>query len=89
LKTWRCPAHVDDVLIEIPSLAPAHRFRKIKGSQVITPALPRGIRNNGHIEVDWNDEPEEQNEAGWPDPQSFGRTYKLPAQGIVLDFIEQ
>ncbi|KAI9166856.1 hypothetical protein HJFPF1_02971 [Paramyrothecium foliicola] len=89
LKTWRCPAHVDDVLIEVPSLAPAHRFRKIKGSQIIAPALARGVRNNGHIEVDWSDEPEPQNESGWPDPQSFGRTYKLPAQGIVLDFIEQ
>jgi hypothetical protein len=88
LKTWRCPAHVDDVLIEYPSLAPAHRFRKIKGSQVISPALPRGTKNNGHIEVDWTDEPD-QDDACWPDPQSFGRIHKLPARGIVLDFIEQ
>jgi hypothetical protein len=92
LKTWRCPAHVDDVLIEAPGLAPAHRFRRIKGGQTITPALPRGTKNNGHIEIDWTDEPDAQDEvvsAGWPDPQSFGRTYKLPAQAIVLDFIEQ
>jgi hypothetical protein len=29
------------------------------------------------------------NKSGWPDPDSFGRAYKLPAKGIVLDFIEQ
>ncbi|POR37916.1 Uncharacterized protein TPAR_01884 [Tolypocladium paradoxum] len=89
LKTWRCPAHVDDVLIEVPSLAPAHRFRKVKGSQAITPVVSRGLKNNGHIEIDWNDEPEEADDSGWPDPQSFGRTFKLSAKGVVLDFIEQ
>ncbi|PHH93213.1 hypothetical protein CDD83_10151 [Cordyceps sp. RAO-2017] len=51
LKSWRYPAHVDDILIDVPSLAPAHRFRKLKGSQVITPALSRGPKNNGHTEI--------------------------------------
>ncbi|KAK7404182.1 hypothetical protein QQX98_010024 [Neonectria punicea] len=88
-KTWRCPTHVDDVLIEAPPLGPAHRFRKIKGGQPITPAFSRGIKNNGHIEVDWSDEPEPSNDSGWPDPDSFGRAYKLQPTGIVLDFIEQ
>lgn len=90
LKTWRCPAHVDDVLIEIPRLAPAHRFRKVKGNnQTITPAISRGIKNNGHIEIDWQDEPDESDLSGWPEFRSFGRTYKIPAKGVVLDFIEQ
>ena len=89
LKTWRCPAHVDDVLGEAPLLAPAHRFRRVKGSQVITPAITRGVRNNGHVEIDWTDEPEEPNGSSWPDPASFGRTYKLPVRSVVLDFIEQ
>ncbi|KEY74154.1 hypothetical protein S7711_00314 [Stachybotrys chartarum IBT 7711] len=89
LKTWRCPAHVDDVLSEAPPLAPAHRFRKIKGSSPVVPAITRGIKNNGHIQIDWPDEPEEPSASGWPDAQSFGRTYKLPAKSVVLDFIEQ
>lgn len=89
LRTWRCPAHVDDVLSEAPFLAPAHRFRKLKNGQPITPVLSRGTKNNGHIEVDWADEPEEPRNSGWPDPDSFGRTYKLPAKAVVLDFIEQ
>lgn len=77
-------------MAEVRPLAPAHRFRKIKGAETIVPALSRGIKNNGHIEVDWSDEePEPVNNSGWPDPDSFGRAYKLPAKGIVLDFIEQ
>ena len=89
LKTWRCPAHVDDVLSEAPPMAPAHKFRKVKNAQVITPVFTRGMKNNGHIEIDWSDEPESLKEAGWPDPQSFGRTYKISSGGVILDFIEQ
>ncbi|KAM0204630.1 hypothetical protein ACHAPI_000397 [Fusarium lateritium] len=91
LKTWRCPLHPDETMAEVRPLAPAHRFRKIKGAPIIVPSLPRSIKNNGHIEVDWSDEPEPEpaNKSGWPDPDSFGRAYKLPAKGIVLDFIEQ
>ncbi|KAF4335117.1 essential subunit of the histone deacetylase rpd3s complex [Fusarium beomiforme] len=89
LKNWRCPLHPEEIMAEVRSLAPAHRFRKIKGAQTIVPALSRGIKNNGHIEIDWEDEPEPVNNSGWPDPDSFGRAYKLPAKGIVLDFIEQ
>jgi hypothetical protein len=91
LKNWRCPLHPEEIMAEVRPLAPAHRFRKIKGAQTIVPALSRGIKNNGHIEVDWSDESESEspNNSGWPDPDSFGRAYKLPAKGIVLDFIEQ
>ncbi|KAG6004233.1 hypothetical protein E4U21_001291 [Claviceps maximensis] len=90
LKTWRCPAHVDEILIEVPALAPAHRFRKLKASQTISPAISRGVRNNGHIEIDWDGaEAEESDRSGWTDVSSFGRTYKLPAKGLILDFIEQ
>ncbi|KAM3454477.1 hypothetical protein MY3296_002934 [Beauveria thailandica] len=89
LKTWRCPTHVDDVLADAPRLAPAHKFRKVKNAQPITPIFTRGIKNNGHIDIDWSDEPELLKDAGWPDPLSFGRTYKVSAQGVILDFIEQ
>ncbi|KAJ4158275.1 uncharacterized protein LMH87_008808 [Akanthomyces muscarius] len=89
LKTWRCPTHVDDVLADTPRLAPAHKFRKVKNAQPITPIFARGNKNNGHIEIDWSDEPEPLKNAGWPDPLSFGRTYKVSANGVILDFIEQ
>ncbi|KAG6257778.1 hypothetical protein E4U23_000020 [Claviceps purpurea] len=88
-KTWRCPAHVDDILIEMPALAPAHRFRKVRASQAITPAISRGLKNNGHIEIEWDEESEEENRSGWNDVSSFGRTYKLSEKGLILDFIEQ
>ena len=35
------------------------------------------------------DEPEEPENSGWRDPDSFGKTYRLQAKGVVLDFIEQ
>lgn len=89
LRNWKCPAHVDDILIEVPKLAPAHRFRRLKNASSIAPALSRGLRNNGHIEVDWSEEPQNPDVSGWPDAESFGRTFKVPAQGIVLDFVEQ
>jgi hypothetical protein len=89
LKTWRCPAHADDLLVGAAALAPAHRFRKIKGASIITPSIGRGLKNNGHVEIDWSEEPEEPDNSGWRELSSFGRVYKIPAKGVVLDFIEQ
>ncbi|KAJ2968599.1 hypothetical protein NQ176_g9100 [Zarea fungicola] len=96
LKSWKCPTHVDDVLVEAPRLAPAHKFRRVKNAQAIAPIFTRGTRNNGHIEIDWTDYDSEQYKnklrdaaAGWPDPNSFGRAYKVSANGVILDFIEQ
>ncbi|KAG9254936.1 uncharacterized protein F5Z01DRAFT_621131 [Emericellopsis atlantica] len=97
-RTWKCPAHLDDALQEKPPLAPAHRWRKVKGAPVIIPALSRGLRNNGHIELDWGSEPEADaydrsgwidDQSGWKDVASFGRTFKVSATGVRLDFIEQ
>lgn len=80
--------HADDLLAELPKeLAPAHRFRKIKGAPAITPAFSRGMKNNGIIEIE--DEESEDEATGWNDVKTFGRVYKLPAKGIVLDFISQ
>ncbi|KAM0530855.1 hypothetical protein ACHAP9_008984 [Verticillium nonalfalfae] len=87
LRTWVCPAHNDDLLAKLPgSLAPAHKYRKIRDATVITPLYSRGMKNNGFIEV-INDESD--NDSGWNDVTSFGRTYRLPEKGIVLDFVSQ
>lgn len=88
-KPWRCPAHVDEMLATIPdTLAPAHRFRKIKGASVIKPAVSRGIKNNGHIEIE-NDPTDDEEELGFYEQREYGHIYKLPEMGIKLDFISQ
>ncbi|EKD18370.1 uncharacterized protein L3040_006756 [Drepanopeziza brunnea f. sp. 'multigermtubi'] len=86
-RQWRCPAHIDDLLVLIPEImAPAHRFRKIKGAPVIKPAFPRGNKNSGHIEIE-NDPSEDEAVEGFYDVKEFGRVYKLPEKSIKLDFI--
>ncbi|TAQ83815.1 hypothetical protein B7494_g7865 [Chlorociboria aeruginascens] len=86
-KAWRCPAHVDDLLSQIPgNLGPAHRFRRIKGASVIKPAVSRGIRNNGHIEIE-NTPTDDEEEQGFFEHREYGQVYKLPEEGIKLDFI--
>lgn len=87
-KLWRCPCHVDDLLSRVPgTLAPAHRLRKIKGVPAISPAaaVQRGLRNNGFIEID--NTPSDEEDEGFFYQREFGRVYKLPEEGLKLDFI--
>ena len=87
-RTFRCPAHVDDLLARVPgALGPAHKFRKIKGASAIKPAYSRGLVNNGYIDVDGEDLSED--ESGWKEVETFGKTYRLPSKGIKLDFFSQ
>lgn len=67
-------------------LGPAHRLRKIKDSQPIAPSFPRGSRNYGNIEIE-NDPSDEEEDSGFFEESSFGKVYKLPEQGLKLDFI--
>ncbi|KAK3504612.1 hypothetical protein B0T13DRAFT_485568 [Neurospora crassa] len=87
LRTWKCPCHVDDLLAKVPGqLAPAHKFRKIKGASVIRPAYGRAYVNNGYIEV----EPEaSDDESGWKNVETYGKVVRLPAKGIKLDFLSR
>lgn len=86
-RQWRCPAHIDDLLVALPdNLAPAHRWRRIKGAPVIKPTVPRGLRNNGHIEVE-NEPSDDEEEQGFYEQREYGQVYKLPEQGIKLDFL--
>ncbi len=87
LRTWKCPCHIDDLLTKIPgALAPAHRYRKIKGASVIKPAFSRGYINNGYILVDREDDTDE---TGWKDVETYGRAVRLPEKGIKLDFLSR
>lgn len=79
---------MDDLLLKVPeALGPAHRFRRIKGASVITPAISRGLRNNGHIEIEFA--PSEDEDEGFFEQKEFGHVYKLPEEGIKLDFISK
>lgn len=79
---------MNDVLDTVPSsLGPAHRFRRIKGSTAIKPDIPRGTRNNGHIEVEL--ESTDDDDEGFFDRKEFSHVYKLPEEGIKLDFISK
>ncbi|KAK3692746.1 hypothetical protein B0T22DRAFT_495795 [Podospora appendiculata] len=87
LRTWKCPCHVDDLLSKLPgALGPAHRFRKIKGAPVVQPAFSRGYINNGYIEVDLE---RDEDESGWKNVETYGRTVRLPEKGIKLDFLSR
>lgn len=86
-RNWRCPLHIEDLLAKVPgSLGPAHRFRKIKNAPVIRPAFSRGYVNNGYIEVELDDS---ENHSGWRDLETYGRTVRLPEEGIMLDFLSR
>ncbi len=85
-RQWRCPAHVDDLLSS--TLGPAHKFRRIKGASAIKPAFTRGMRNNGHIEIEYEPSEDEQ-EQGFFEQKEYGHVYKLPEMGIKLDFINK
>ncbi|ESZ92138.1 hypothetical protein SBOR_7469 [Sclerotinia borealis F-4128] len=89
-KSWRCPAHVDDLLEQVPgSLGSAHRYRKIKGASLIKPVLPRGHKNNGHIEIENTVSEDEDQGSGFYEQREYGHVYKLPEDGIKLDFISR
>jgi hypothetical protein len=88
LRTWVCPAHVKDVTIELPAgLAPAHKHRRVKRAPSFKPAFGRGGRNNGFIEIEY--ESDEDDHSGWRVAPMFGKNPVLPANGVILDFVEQ
>ncbi|KAL2138919.1 hypothetical protein VTI28DRAFT_6028 [Corynascus sepedonium] len=87
LRTWKCPLHTDSLLSTLPGLLhPAHKYRKVKDAPVIKPAFTRGYVNNGHIEIDFDDS---EDESGWRDVETFGRTVRLSEKGIKLDFLSR
>ncbi|KAI9742626.1 MAG: hypothetical protein M1818_003767 [Claussenomyces sp. TS43310] len=89
-RMWRCPCHADDLLLKVPgALGPAHRFRRIKGASVIKPAISRGLRNNGHIEIEFAPSDSDDDDEGFFEQKEFGHVYKLPEEGIKLDFISK
>jgi len=87
LRTWKCPLHTDDLVVTGPGvMGPAHRYRKVKDAPVIRPTFSRGYVNNGFVEVELE---ESENESGWRDVETYGRTVRLNEKGIKLDFLSR
>jgi hypothetical protein len=51
------------------------------------PAFSRGFKNDGHIEVELA--PSDDDDEGFFDQNEYGKIYKLPEEGIKLDFISR
>lgn len=92
--TWMCPNHADHELRAIDTSIratgepnPAGKFlrlRKPKNPQYIEPALSRGVRNNGQIDI-INEPSDEEVETS-----NQGRViYRLTEKSIKLDFIDK
>ena len=61
----------------------------MKGRSAIKPALKRGIRNDGHVEVEMAESEEEGEDREFFEDREYGRVYMLPEKGIILDFISR
>lgn len=88
---WKCPRHIDHDLRKLVSRhadelvgARPHRVRRPKNAKVITPALSRGIKNNGLIEIESESS---SDESEFYEEDNGTEVFRLPERGIKLDFI--
>ncbi|SMR53495.1 unnamed protein product [Zymoseptoria tritici ST99CH_1E4] len=87
---WMCPLHADQELRKIETGLLNRRtihLRKPKVPKIVQTALTRGSRNNGIIEV--VDDSSDDSDSEFYELDDGGTVYKLPAQGIKLDFIDK
>jgi hypothetical protein len=59
------------------------RRRTPRATDVVTPLIATGNRNNGRIQVQMDDDDSDSEEM----TQEDGVTYKLPAKTVFLDFV--
>ncbi|PWW77893.1 hypothetical protein C7212DRAFT_292486 [Tuber magnatum] len=71
-KKWMCPAHAD-----------MYQPRRPKKAVIVDAYLRRGMKNNGVIEI------ENEEEEAFEEVLISGVVYRLPERGIKLDFIEK
>lgn len=94
-----CPLHADHELRKVDVSHLNQRggrkvhLRKPRNAKVIDISQPRGIRNNGLIEVTQNDSSDDSGSEFYDDesplPEDDSTVLRLPAKGIKLDFIEK
>lgn len=81
--TWKCPCHVDsEITIPRSASGKSYKVRRPKNPRIVTSDLKRGIKNNGHIDIE-DDEISEEEE------QPEGTIYRISASAIKLDFISR
>ncbi|KAI4259273.1 MAG: hypothetical protein LQ352_000813 [Teloschistes flavicans] len=80
--TWKCPNHIDSE-VALPRSASGRKYkvRRPKDPRVVEPAIQRGIKNNGIIEV--------EDEISEEEDQPPGTIFRLSAKAIQLDFISK
>ena len=93
-----CPAHADHEIKkldpvtggkarppQLPNGAKTHRMRRPVNATVVPVNLRRGFANNGMIEVE-----SDSDDSGYDSEEdAAGVVFKLPRQGIKLDFIDK
>lgn len=78
--TWKCPNHVDsEVTVPRSASGKVYKPRRPRNPRVIQPALARGTKNNGFIEI--------EDEISGEEDQPPGTIYRIPASAVKLDFI--
>lgn len=92
---WMCPLHVDHDLRQVDTrlLKPARltrrvHIRKPRNAKTAETALQRGLQNNGIIEIA-DDDSDETDSEFYEDDREPTTVFKMPAQGIKLDFIDK
>ena len=99
LGEWMCPNHVDHELLGTDPCSRSYgrlatgngtqrtmKIRRPRNPKIITPALSRGIVNNGRIEIE-NEMSDDDHDLF--DHHEFGAIYRLPEKGIKLDFVDK
>ncbi|KAL8681570.1 MAG: hypothetical protein Q9186_002310 [Xanthomendoza sp. 1 TL-2023] len=80
---WKCPSHVDsEIAVPRSASGKTYKIRRPKDPRVIVPALTRGIKNNGMIEIEDDEISEEED-------QPPGTIFLIPARTVKLDFISK
>lgn len=92
---WMCPLHADQELRTVDTAILSgtenrRRFhlRKPKNAKHRETHLTRGFRNNGIIEV-LDDLHSDSSDSEFYEQEDGPVVYKLPAKGIILDFIDK
>ncbi|KAL8810700.1 MAG: hypothetical protein Q9200_002378 [Gallowayella weberi] len=81
-STWKCPNHVDsEIAVPRSASGKIYKIRRPKDPRVIVPALTRGIKNNGMIEI--------EDEISEEEDQPPGTIFLIPARTVKLDFISK
>ena len=79
---------MDTTLLKPARLSRRVHIRKPRQAKTMETALQRGLQNNGIIEIA-DDDSDETDSEFYEDDREPTTVFKMPAQGIKLDFIDR